>query len=188
METIRTIMERRSIRKFQNKIVPQNIIEKILELATCAPSGKNRQPWRFIVLQGGAKNKLLKIMNKNVEFLKKQNLSIGSSEISIKVISEAPVVVLVFNRFSKNEESYNHNRLLMDTQSIGAAIQTMVLAAKDMGLATLWICDVFYSKKEINSWLNIKDELVAALAIGYGNQSPFPRPRRDLGDVVDWLE
>ena len=51
MDAIKSIEERRSIRKFQNKIVPKEIIERLLELATKAPSGKNRQPWRFVVLQ-----------------------------------------------------------------------------------------------------------------------------------------
>ncbi|WP_395939553.1 nitroreductase family protein [Clostridium sp. DJ247] len=49
MDTIKVIEERRSIRKFQNKIVPKETIERLLELATKAPSGKNRQPWRFVL-------------------------------------------------------------------------------------------------------------------------------------------
>ncbi|PRX21689.1 nitroreductase [Orenia metallireducens] len=188
MNTLRAIIDRRSIRKFQNKNIPQDMIAQLLELAIKAPSGKNRQPWRFIVLRGQSKRELVKIMNQKVKLLKKQNLSVGSSELSINAISEAPVVILVFNPFSKDEQNNNHNRLLMDTQSIGAAIQTMLLAAQDIGLATLWICDVFYSKREICSWLNRRDELIAAVAIGYANQSPFPRPRKDLSEVVEWLD
>ncbi|MDR5588930.1 nitroreductase family protein [Clostridium aquiflavi] len=72
-------------------------------------------------------------------------------------------------------------------QSIGAAIQTLLLAAQDFKLGTLWICDIFHCDKEIYSWLNIKDELVAAVAIGYPNESPYPRPRKLLDKVVKWI-
>ncbi|GAB6100499.1 nitroreductase family protein [Halanaerocella petrolearia] len=188
MDTLKAITKRRSIRKFQDRDISKEMIQELLELAIQAPSGKNRQPWRFIVLRDKSKRELVRIMNEKVKFLKKKNLSIGSSELSINAISEASAVILVFNPFFKDKESINHNRLLMDTQSIGAAIQTMILAAEDMGLATLWICDVFYSKKEICSWLNRKEGLIAAVAIGYANQSPFPRPRKDLNEVVEWLE
>lgn len=63
MDVIRAIEERRSIRKFQDKTVEKERIEKILKLATKAPSGKNRQPWRFIVLQNSKKDELISIMN-----------------------------------------------------------------------------------------------------------------------------
>ncbi|GAA0180960.1 hypothetical protein SH2C18_35640 [Clostridium sediminicola] len=85
------------------------------------------------------------------------------------------------------KEDYNHYRLLTDTQSIGASIQTMILAAKDLRLGSLWICDIFYSHKEICSWLNRKDELVAAVAIGYANQFPNSRPRKQWKEVTEWM-
>ncbi|MBC2578892.1 nitroreductase [Clostridium sp. DJ247] len=187
MDTIKVIEERRSIRKFQNKIVPKETIERLLELATKAPSGKNRQPWRFIVLQSKKKDELVNIMSNVASFHKKQNVNTGSYELSINSINESSVVILVFNAFSNFEEDYNHYRLLTDTQSIGASIQTIALAAQNFGLGTLWICDIFYCHNEICSWLNRKDELVAAVAIGYPNQSPYPRPRKLLQEVTEWI-
>lgn len=62
METINAINERRSIRKFQDKMIPEEVIEELLELSTKAPSGKNRQPWRFVVLQDKAKDELVDLM------------------------------------------------------------------------------------------------------------------------------
>lgn len=187
MDTIKAIEERRSIRKFQNKIVPKETIERLLELATKAPSGKNRQPWRFFVLQNSKKDELVDIMNSTSNLYKKQNKSIGSLDLSTNSINEASAVVLVFNAFSNFEGDYNHNRLLTDTQSIGAAIQNMILGAQNFGLGTLWICDVFYCSNEICSWLNRKDELVAAVAIEYPNQSPYSRPRKLLQEVTEWM-
>lgn len=187
MHVIKSIEERRSIRKFQNKIVPKETIRRLLELATKAPSGKNRQPWRFLVLQNSKKNDLVNIMNNVSNQYKKENKPIGSFDLSINSINEASAAILVFNAFSNLEEDYNHYRVLTDTQSIGAAIQTILLAAQDFDLGGLWICDIFYCDKEICSWLNRKDELVAAVAIGYPNQSPYPRPRKLLEEVIEWI-
>lgn len=187
MDVIKAIEERRSIRKFQDKTISKEIIAKILELATKAPSGKNRQPWRFVVLQNGKKDELVSIMEDILNQYKKQNKGTGSFELSINSINEASAVVLVFNAFSNFEEDYNHHRLLTDTQSIGAAIQTLILAAQEFELGTLWICDISYCDKELCSWLNRKDELVAAVAIGYANQLPYPRPRKSLEEVMEWI-
>ncbi len=188
METINTINARRSIRKFQDKIIPNEVIEKILELSTKAPSGKNRQPWRFVILQDTAKDDLVTLMTNVSKNHKEKGLPIGSLEISINSLNEAPLVILVFNAFSNSEKDYNHHRLLTDTQSIGASIQTMILTAQDLGLGSVWICDIFYSHQEICSWLNREDELIAAVAMGYANQSPYPRPRKSWREVTDWLK
>jgi len=187
MDVISTIEGRRSIRAFQNKAVPKETIDKLLELATKAPSGKNRQPWRFAVLQGTKKDELVQVMGNTVSLLNQQDINIGSFEISINVINEAAVVILVFNVFAIPKEAYRHYTLLMDTRSIGAAVQTMLLAAQSFGLGSLWICDVFYCDKEICAWLNRKDALVAAVALGYPNQAPGPRSRKSLQEVVEWL-
>lgn len=188
MNTLQAIVQRRSIREYHNQEIPQTIIEEILNLATKAPSGKNRQPWRFVALQGKEKAKLAEIMASVAELRKQQNLDIGSCEVSIRSIQQAPVVVLTFNAFSNFEKDYNHYRLLTDTQSIGAAIQTMILAAQDFGLGTLWICDIFYAEREICTWLQRSDELVSALTIGYTGQSPHPRPRKTWQEVTTWLK
>lgn len=187
METLAAIRQRRSIREFQNEPVPQKAIEAILELAMKAPSGKNRQPWRFVVLQDQKKAEFVNVMANAISLRRQQGLDIGSSKLSLKAIKQAPVVILVFNAFSHSEKDYNHFKLLTDTQSIGAAIQTMILAAQDVGLGTLWICDIFYSEREICSWLNRSDELVAAVAMGYANQSPSPRPRKLWNEVTAWM-
>ncbi len=181
------ILDRRSIRSYQDRSVPRELIEELLELAVKAPSGKNRQPWRFLVLEGHKKDMLATIMADKVQYRKQKNLDIGSCEISIAAIQQASSVILVFNAFSKIEEDYNHYRLLTDTQSIGAAVQTMLLAAQNLGLGTLWMCDIFYSEGEICTWLECNDELIAGVAIGYPNQSLYPRPRKPWTEVTEWL-
>jgi nitroreductase len=61
VELSEVIKGRRSVRRFRPEPVPRDVIEKILELAQWAPSGMNRQDWRFIVVEGVKKEALLKI-------------------------------------------------------------------------------------------------------------------------------
>ncbi len=107
METINAIKERRSIQKFQDTMIPKEIIKELLELSIKALSGKNRQPWRFVVLQGKKKNELVNLKNNVAKILKEKGMNIGTCEISINSIDEAPVVILVFNTFSNFEEDYD---------------------------------------------------------------------------------
>ncbi len=71
-------------------------------------------------------------------------------------------------------------------QSIGAAIQNMLLAAVELGLGSLWICDVLYAEREIAILLNRKEELVAVIAIGYAAEEPLARPRKSWREMTKW--
>lgn len=59
MKFVTTVNKRRSIRKFSNTIISDTIIKDLLATSIKAPSGKNRQPWRFVVIQGNAKKELV---------------------------------------------------------------------------------------------------------------------------------
>jgi nitroreductase len=60
----------------------------------------------------------------------------------------------------------------------------MLLTAYDLGLGTLWICDVFYAYDELTEWLGEKTGLIAAVSLGYPDESPEPRSRRPLSELV----
>lgn len=74
MELKEVIKQRRSIRKFDTKKLDNSIIEEILYHGSLAPSGKNRQPWRFVVIQEDVelKNKIADIMICKAKELKKK--------------------------------------------------------------------------------------------------------------------
>ena len=74
----------------------------------------------------------------------------------------------------------------MDVQSIGAPIQTMLLAATDMGLGTLWICDVFYAHRTVRV-ARRAHQLVAAVSVGYPDEEPKARPRMTVDQVTRWI-
>jgi F420 biosynthesis protein FbiB-like protein len=182
------IAARRSIRGFHDSPIPGEALDAILTAATQAPSGHNSQPWHFIVVQGDQRAEMAAVMRAGVANLKAQGYNIGSAERSARVMEQAPVTVFVFHTEGAHpwkprsvDESFAD---LVNIQSIGAAIQNMLLAALDMGIGSLWICDVFYAYRELSTWLDEPSEMVAAVSLGYPSETPAPRPRKPLSEVV----
>jgi len=182
------ISRRRSIRRFKDAPVPRELIEKVLAVSVQAPSAKNRQPWRFVVLEGAARLKLARVMAEGADYLEARGEKTWSCRSSARIVEKAPVTIVIFN--ASNE----HEGLIFDhvvynapeMQSIGGMIQTMLLAAEDLGLGTLWICDVLFAYPQIREWLGRKDELVAAVSLGYADETPAARPRTPWQDVTEW--
>lgn len=190
MNTIDAIYQRRSIRKFKAKKVPAELLEKMLEAAIKAPSAMNRQPWRFVVLEGNKKNELVDILLKRIARWKRWKAPVGGAAASAELIRQASAVILVFNAESRKNGFIKGFSTVLDVlyvQSIGGAIQTMLLAAQEFGLGTLWIGYVFLAAKDICRYVGKNEQLIAAVAVGYPNESPPPRPRKQLSEVTKWL-
>jgi nitroreductase len=141
MNTLEAIAARRSIRKFRSDPIPEAALAKILTAAIQAPSGKNRQPWRFIVVQGEKRLEMLRVLREGIAQTKERGEDPGSSEWTANVMEQAPVTVFIFNPegiYPWLAHSIGQNfDDLVNVQSIGAAIQNMLLAAQDLGLGSL---------------------------------------------------
>jgi nitroreductase len=190
MDVLEAIAQRRSIRKFKNTPIPKDVLLKILETGTQAPSGKNAQPWRFIVVQEDKRAAMARVMREGIADLKAQGLDTGSAEWTVKVMEQAPVTVFVFNA---EVEGLNPTKPipaltweLVNVQSIGAAIQNMLLAAQAQGIGSLWIGDIFMAYRELCEWLGQSHELVAAVSFGYPAEQPSARPRKSVDEVTTW--
>lgn len=182
MELKDIIKSRRSIRKFDSKKIDNSIIEEILYHGSLAPSGKNRQPWRFVVIQDDIelKNKIADIMINKAEEKIKKGESGGSIINTAKIMKEAPVFIAVFNTW--NDKIINSN-----LQSIGACIENICLTATDIGIGSLWICDIDCAFKEIEELLEIEDmSLVAGISLGYPLENPKARPRIPINELIKW--
>lgn len=190
MELLQAVSNRRSIRKFSDDPVPREIIEKVLSAAVLAPSAKNRQPWRFVVLQGAGRTKLARMMEEGADVLEKRGESGASCRGTARVVAQAPVTILVFNA------EHRHPGLIFDhfvynapdVQSIGGMVQTMLLAAVDHGLGSLWICDILYAYPAIRDWLGRDEELVTVVSLGFAADTPAPRPRTPWHAVTEWRD
>ena len=185
MNTIDAINNRRSIREFKNDDIDNSLILDILNCGRLAPSAKNRQPWYFVVTRGTTKDKIANLMieytNNNDDAEERKLLKCPSSvNPTANVIKQAPVLVLIFRE-------KDNNWIVGDNLSIGACVENMCLRATELGFGTLWIRDTVYVADDIAKMLNHDDlELNCALAIGYSNQNPKMRPRKDLESIVEW--
>jgi Nitroreductase len=189
MNTIEAISARRSIRKFQDKPIPDEKLKAVLEAGILAPSGKNCQPWRFVVVREDKRDEMLKVMRAGIEAAKAHGVNPGSSEWTAKTMERAPITIFVFNPYCAGPEKPEDvgrrgESDVVAIQSIGAAIQNMLLAAEELGLGSLWICDVFYAYHGLCAWLGEKGELIAAVSLGYPAEAPEARPRKRFDEVV----
>ena len=193
---INTIKNRRSIRKYAATPVPKALLEQILQAGILAPSSKNRQPWKFIATTGTSKDEACKVMEKGIcrekesPFIPDSRPYIAGAEHTLQIMRQAPALIFIVNElaasFDKMLTMDERVSEICNAQSIGAAIENMTLAATELGLGSLWICDTFFAQRELSDWLN--GELYAVLAVGYAEESPAARPRKNPEEVIEWRE
>ena len=195
--SIEAIYNRRSIRKYKNNPVPIDIIEKIIDAGRNAPSGKNKQPWRYIVFGEGQKEEMLSAMDLGIQrelngnaLLPKDKNGLPDAIYTLKIMKEAPIVILVLDTectspFENITAEYRVTEIV-NTLSIGASVQNMLLQAHDLGLGTLWIGNTFFAYEELCEYLKTDMQLVGAIALGYPDETPPVRPRKNLNDIVEY--
>lgn len=192
-----SIFNRRSIRKYSDKQVAKELIELIIEAGRVAPSAKNRQPWRYIILGGESKREFLEQMQKGITREENECTALPGSRNGIadakntwKIMLQAPVLIVVLNSNGKNPfDSIDPDSRIVeicDTLSIGASIENMILTATDLGLGTLWIANTCYAYKELTDYLGTTDQLVGAVALGYADELPAQRPRKSSEDIAEY--
>ena len=185
MELNKAINKRKSIRKYTYKDVSSELIESLINSARLAPSAKNRQPWRFVIVKDKIKNKIADIMLKQLQeskiSLEKKIYNTNSSvKATALIIKQAPILILVF----RDKED---NWIVGDLLSIGASVEHICLKAVDMGLGSLWIRDTVFTKGEIAHLVG-KDnmELVCAVSIGYADDNSEAKKKKDLKEIMEW--
>lgn len=196
---IKEIADRRSIRKYSDREITDEDIREIIESAILAPSAKNRQPWRFVVVRGRQKEEMLEAFRRGImreeagaALLENSRQHLAGARYTIKIMEQAPVAIFVLDAQGKglftplNEEDRIYE--IVNVQSIGAAVQNMLLAAEEKGMGSLWICDIFFAYQELCEWLGEEGDLLAAVALGYPEEFPHARSRKSLEDVTVWKE
>lgn len=185
MELDKAISSRKTIRKFKNQNVPNEYLYEIIQSAMLAPSAKNRQPWRFYILDDKQKEDITNMMYQWGEEYKDIHTSIKGSANQMKTANKA-IMVFTPNYHSKNKKIHYKKP---DYLSLGAAIEHMNLKCFDLGLGCTWICDTLYVADEINTYLKLDDlEQVSTLIIGYPEEIPerrerFPMDKLLLNDI-----
>lgn len=192
-----SIYNRRSIRKYSDKKVPKEMIEQIIDAGRVAPSAKSRQPWKYVVLGGESKAAFLECMQKGIireesecAFLPNSKNGILDAKNTYKIMVQAPILIIILNinggtPFVEIDTDSRFTEIC-DTLSIGASIENMLLKATEIGLGTLWIANTCYAYKELTTYLDTTQQLVGAIALGYADEEPPQRPRKQIEEIVEY--
>jgi len=153
------VLSRRSIRRYEQKEIPKDVLDKILDAGRQAPSAANKQPWHFIVVS-------------DLEIKKK--LSKGMFN---RFIKNAPFTIV----------GCAHKDLIAGKWSIVSttiALQNMVVAAWAMGVGSCWIGD--FNEGKVKKLLSIPENwnIVALVSFGYPAEKPQPRKRKPVEEIV----
>ena len=193
---IQAITDRRSIRKYKPVKVPRECTEEILEAGMLAPSSKNRQPWKFVVAEGSGREGALAAMErglareKSCPLLPESAIFLSDAWHTLSVMKQAPVIIFIANTLGacldRPQTVDERVAEICNAQSIGAAVENMTLAATELGLGSLWICNTFFAQRQLCEWLDTDGELYGALALGYADEQPAARPRKSRSDAVEW--
>ncbi len=171
MDVFEAIRRRRSIRRFlSDRDVDEKDLIMLLEAATLAPSAGNAQPWRFIVVR-----------------TPELKAALARAALGQGFVAEAPVVIVVCVDLARARAAYGERgESLYCIQDTAAAVQNINLAAVSLGLGTCWVGA--FDEAEVMMALDLPASLrpVALIPLGYPAESPRPRPRRPLDEVVEY--
>lgn len=192
---IKAIEDRRSIRKFRAGGIARETLVQILEAARLAPSSRNDQPWKFLVLGEAAKGSALAAMDAGIRRRMEQpgahRSGLASAAHTLRIMRGAPEIVLIVRPEGTHPraEISDTERVmeLMDAVSVGAAVENMLLEAQAMGVGTLWIGNTIFAYEEIVEALAVQGQLLGAVALGYPDEFPAPRPRKTLEEIAEFL-
>jgi len=164
MEFVELVRSRYSVRSYLSRPVEQDKLDRILEAVRLAPSGSNRQPWRFVVVRD--------------EEVRRQLVAACSNQ---QFIAQAPVVVagvgLMPDRVMRCD-------IPGDPVDVSIAMEHLALAAAAEGLGTCWI-GAFY-QGQVRKVLGIPDsaKVVAVMTLGYPADSPRSKNRKPVSEIV----
>jgi nitroreductase len=165
MDLMEAVKGRRSVRAYDERPVEKEKIEAVLEAARLAPSARNRQKWRFIIVTDPKlKEKMLDACN-NQQFVK-----------------QAPAIIAACGK----EPGVMTCGQPVETIDVSIALSFIILKAYEEGLGTCWLGN--FDKDKVKSVLGIPENVsvVAVTPIGYPAEAPEARPRVPLGDIISW--
>ena len=166
------ILNRRSIRQFAAKDIPEDVLISILEAARQAPSAINLQPWHFIVVTDPQLKQQLADGRYN-QFI---------TECPVTIVGCADTSVTVKNLYLR-ELYEKHQYAIVD---VAIALQNIVIAAWACDIGSCWIGD--FREQHVKSLLQIPDHwrVVALLTLGYPLNPPTPKSKKPFNDIISF--
>jgi nitroreductase len=168
MSVLDVIRQRRSVRVYRPDPIPEEALQRLLEAARLAPSGKNLQPWKFVLVQDDPiKKKLARACNQQA------------------FIADAPLIIVACGF---PDECYRAMGRYMRSWPVDVtiALEHLILQAQEEGLGTCWIGS--FEEEEVKSLLNVPEhvKVLALTPLGYPGEDPQSRGRKPLEKIVSY--
>ncbi len=166
MELYDCIATRRSIRKYSDEPVPREVIDRVLEAGRLAPSWKNRQCWRFIL-----------VSDPDI----KRQIGMVVDNPSQEVYQNAPYVLVLCADPTDSGTMAGKDYYLVDC---GICMEHVVLSATAEGLGSCWVG--YFPENPLRALLGIPRDtrIVALTPLGYAAEAPEARERQELSKMV----
>lgn len=120
----------------------------------------------------------------------KSAYGLPDAENTLRIMREAPILIIVLNTAGKSPfESLTADERfteIVDSMSIGAAIENMLLCAEDLKLGSLWIANTCFAYPELVNHIGTTAQLMGAVALGTADESPRQRPRKAMEEIVEY--
>jgi len=170
MDVKEAIVKRRSIRKYQDKEVPDETIRELMYAARLAPSGNNAQPWKYKIFKTEEEKKMLK----------------ENSIFKQDFVYTAPIIILCCGntkaypeKKSDRLDDSNHARTIRD---LALSTQNIVLRATELGLGTCYVG--WMDKPKIKKLLELPEEYIVPYVITIGYPDEQPKTRKTIEEIL----
>jgi nitroreductase len=198
------VKNRRSIRRFKSDPVPDDYIDKIIEVGRWAPSGYNSQPWDFVVIKDQKLRKVLMSFDLHQSLLSRLKTT-GSDEERLRLMGRhwqdekwdyhaAPVCIILYGDPrtkvglpDQGQSDPARTRLILHS-SLACAFVYMELAATTLGLATQWLGGARECYEALRTLIGIPEDLepYGMVCLGYPAYKPRPKLLRPKEKMVHY--
>jgi len=191
MDALHAIETRRSLRRFNNRPVPDDVIQTLVRLACLAPAPHHTRPWRFVLVRPESRERLASAMG---DAWRRDLAADGVDRSRIEALvarsrrqlTEAPALLLAcltdegLRRWPDEHRAAAERA--MAAQSLGAALENALLAAHALGLAGYWISAPLFCREAVRRALDLPQAFApqALVALGYPAPGLKPRPRPEI--------
>ncbi|WP_309896803.1 nitroreductase family protein [Archangium sp.] len=202
---------RRSVRAFRPEPVGREVLERVMQAATTAPSNTNRQPWRFtVVTSANQRRAIATAVRERAEEMKEiirrghhaEDFGNYGDFFHEPLESAAAIVVPQYREYpdlianllesggANPKDFHTASAMQAELCSTSAACMTLLLQAHAEGLGACWMAGPMIGKDRISALLDLREpwRMVGAIALGWPAEAPQVQPRKGLDRVVTWFE
>lgn len=210
-ELLSWLRTRRSVRAFRAEPIAREVLERVLQAATTAPSSTNRQPWRFAVVTGARQRRdISTAVRERAEEMKAiirrghhaEDFGDYGDFFHEPLESAAAIVVPQYREYpdlianllesggANPRDFHTASAMQAELCSTSAACMALLLQAHAEGLGACWMAGPMVAKDRIGALLDIREpwRMVGAIALGWPAREPQVQPRKGLDRVVTWFD